>query len=68
MVHRKLFSKDGVTLEDIRKIKRFREVPESGIMCELLWSDSPIINGRYSSNRGLAITFGTDVVKNFFEK
>jgi serine/threonine-protein phosphatase 5 len=67
IVHGGLFSKDGVTLEDIRKIKRFREVPESGIMCELLWSDPSKINGRHPSNRGIAITFGPDVVKNFLK-
>ena len=65
VIHGGLFSKDGVTLEDIRKIKRFREVPESGIMCELLWSDPTNINGRHPSNRGVAITFGPDVAKNF---
>ena len=54
-------------LDDIRKIKRFREVPESGIMCELLWSDPSSINGRRPSNRGVAITFGPDVVKNFLK-
>ena len=67
VVHGGLFSKDGVTLDDIRKIKRFREVPESGIMCELLWSDPSNINGRHPSNRGVAITFGPDVVKNFLK-
>ena len=67
VVHGGLFSKDGVTLDDIRKIKRFREVPESGIMCELLWSDPSTINGRHPSNRGVAITFGPDVVKNFLK-
>ena len=67
VIHGGLFSKDGVTLDDIRKIKRFREVPESGIMCELLWSDPIKINGRHPSNRGVAITFGPDVVKNFLK-
>ena len=67
VVHGGLFSKDGVTLDDIRKIKRFREVPESGIMCELLWSDPSKINGRHPSNRGVAITFGPDVVQNFLK-
>ena len=67
VVHGGLFSKDGVTLNDIRKIKRFREVPETGIMCEILWSDPSPINGRHPSNRGVAITFGPDVVKNFLK-
>lgn len=68
VIHGGLFSKDGVTLEEIRNIKRFREIPESGIMCELLWSDPSKINGRHPSNRGVAITFGPDVVKNFLEE
>ena len=67
VIHGGLFSKDGVTLDDIRKIKRFKEVPESGIMCELLWSDPSKINGRHPSNRGVAITFGPDVVKSFLK-
>ena len=67
VVHGGLFSKDGVTLDDIRKIKRFKEVPETGIMCELLWSDPSRINGRHPSNRGVAITFGPDVVKQFLK-
>ena len=67
VVHGGLFSKDGVTLDDIRNIKRFREVPESGIMCELLWSDPSSINGRRPSNRGVAITFGPDVAKEFLK-
>ena len=68
VVHGGLFSRDGVTLDDIRKIKRFREVPENGIMCELLWSDPTKINGRHPSNRGVAITFGPDVVNEFLKK
>ncbi|VDC05708.1 unnamed protein product [Peniophora sp. CBMAI 1063] len=31
------------TLDDIRKLNRFREPPTSGLMCDLLWSD-PIEN------------------------
>ncbi|ORX61487.1 serine/threonine protein phosphatase calcineurin catalytic subunit Ppb1 [Hesseltinella vesiculosa] len=32
-------SPDLKTLRDIEKINRFREIPTSGIMCDLLWSD-----------------------------
>lgn len=32
-----LFSKDGVTLDDIRKIKRNQQPPDEGIMTDLLW-------------------------------
>lgn len=32
VMHGGLFSKDGVTIEDIRKVDRFREPPDAGIM------------------------------------
>ena len=32
-------SPDVTSLDDIRKIDRFREPPSSGAMCDLLWAD-----------------------------
>ncbi|KAG2231630.1 hypothetical protein INT48_006386 [Thamnidium elegans] len=32
-------SPDLVTLDDLKKIDRFREPPTQGLMCDLLWSD-----------------------------
>jgi len=46
VVHGGLFSKDGVTLEDIKKVDRIREPPEDGLMSELLWSDPQPLPGR----------------------
>lgn len=37
--HGGLFSKDGVTLKQIKDTNRRREPPDEGIMCEMLWSD-----------------------------
>lgn len=34
-----LFSRDGVTLDDIRKLDRFKEIPDTGLMADMLWSD-----------------------------
>ena len=44
--HGGLFAEDGVKLEDIKKTDRFREPPEKGIMCDLLWADPMNNNGR----------------------
>jgi len=69
VTHGGLFSSDGVTLDSIRKINRFREIPDEGIMCELLWSD-PLpagVLGRRPSKRGVAIQFGADVTKRFLD-
>eukprot|EP00124_Ichthyophonus_hoferi_P000627 Ihof_evm20s24 gene=Ihof_evmTU20s24 len=65
VVHGGLFSKDGVTLDDIRKVDRFREPPDSGLMCEMLWADPMPINGRAPSKRGVGLHFGPDVTEAF---
>lgn len=67
VLHGGLFSQDGVTLEDIRTQHRNREIPESGIMCELLWSDPCKMNGRQPSKRGTAIQFGPDIAHQFLD-
>lgn len=68
VVHGGLFSKDDVTLDDIRKIDRNREPPDEGIFCELLWSDPGPSNGRQPSKRGVGVSFGPDVTKRFLEQ
>lgn len=67
VVHGGLFSKDGVTLDQIRQINRFQEPPERGLMCELLWSDPSKIPGRQPSKRGIGICFGPDIAEEFLE-
>ncbi|CAO3642037.1 unnamed protein product [Cunninghamella blakesleeana] len=70
VVHGGLFSKDDVTLDDIRKIDRLslKQPPNDGLMCELLWSDPQPEPGRGASKRGVGVQFGPDVTKNFLEK
>ncbi|KAJ7747362.1 phosphoprotein phosphatase [Mycena metata] len=64
VVHGGLFSKDGVTLEDIRKIPRIGRQPgQEGLMCELLWTDPQTMPGRGPSKRGVGIAFGPDVTR-----
>ncbi|KAF8210494.1 Metallo-dependent phosphatase-like protein [Mycena galopus ATCC 62051] len=64
VVHGGLFSKDGVTLEDIRKIDRIGRQPgNEGLMCELLWTDPQMLPGRGPSKRGVGIAFGPDVTR-----
>ncbi|RCI03266.1 hypothetical protein CU098_001338, partial [Rhizopus stolonifer] len=69
VTHGGLFSRDNVTLDEIRKIDRIGQgQPGSeGLMCELLWSDPQPENGRSPSKRGVGIQFGPDVTKNFLE-
>ncbi|CAL1707379.1 unnamed protein product [Somion occarium] len=68
VVHGGLFSKDGVTLEDIRKIERISRQPgQEGLMCELLWTDPQDLPGRGPSKRGVGIAFGPDVTRRWCE-
>jgi len=58
----------NVTLDDIRAIDRFRQPPDEGLMCEILWSDPHPYPGRAPSKRGVGVAFGPDVTKAFLEK
>ena len=66
VVHGGLFSEDGVKLEDTRKVDR-KQQPDSGLMCEMLWSDPQHQMGRSPSKRGVGTQFGPDVTKRFLD-
>lgn len=53
------------TLDNVRQIDRFQEVPHEGAMCDLLWSDPDDRNGWGISPRGAGYTFGQDVSEDF---
>lgn len=55
------------TLDDIRKIKRGCEPPESGLMSDLLWSDPQPFPGKSPSKRGVGFSFGPDITKQFLD-
>ncbi|KAG6819735.1 hypothetical protein H0H93_009126 [Arthromyces matolae] len=71
VVHGGLFSKDEVTLDDIRKIDRIGRQPgQEGLMSklkmiQLLWTDPQDAPGRGPSKRGVGIGFGPDVTRNW---
>ena len=67
VAHGGLFSRDDVTLDDIKKTNRVHEPPDNGIMCELLWSDPDDRPGRHPSKRGCGIAFGPDIAKKFLD-
>lgn len=67
VVHGGLFSKDGVTLDDIRKVDRFKQKQpgNEGLLMEMLWNDPHPGKGREPSQRGIGIRFGSDVTEQF---
>ncbi|CAG8474608.1 974_t:CDS:10 [Diversispora eburnea] len=70
VVHGGLFSRDDVSIDDIRNIDRFsKRQPEHGsIMCEILWSDPQPLPGRGVSKRGVGIQFGPDITEDFLKR
>ncbi|KAL4380097.1 hypothetical protein GQ457_02G038810 [Hibiscus cannabinus] len=62
-------SPDLENLDQIKEIERPTEVPDGGLLCDLLWSDpNPNVEGWADSDRGISCTFGADIVAAFLEK
>lgn len=56
-------------LNQIKSLPRPTEVPETGLLCDLLWSDpSSDIRGWGENERGVSYTFGVDRVTEFLQK
>lgn len=56
-------------LKQIIQIQRPTDVPETGLLCDLLWADpDPGIKGWAENDRGVSYCFGTDVVKKFCDE
>jgi len=58
----------GITLDDVRRIKRGMEPPEKGLMSDLLWSDPQPFPGKAPSKRGVGFAFGPDITAAFLEQ
>ena len=56
-------------LDQIKNIMRPTDVPDTGLLCDLLWSDPERGVEEYGDNdRGVSFTFGENVVKKFNAK
>ena len=62
-------SPDLNSMEQIRRILRPTDVPDTGLLCDVLWADpDPNIRGWAESDRGVSFTFGADIVEKFTRK
>jgi serine/threonine-protein phosphatase PP1 catalytic subunit len=56
-------------MDQIRRLVRPTDVPDTGLLCDLLWSDpDKDIAGWAENDRGVAFIFGPDVVSSFLKK
>lgn len=57
------------SFEQIRRFLRPTDVPDTGLLCDLLWSDpEQRITGWGENDRGVSYTFGPDVVTKFLAR
>ncbi|OMJ21219.1 Serine/threonine-protein phosphatase PP1 [Smittium culicis] len=62
-------SPDLVSMDQIRRIMRPTDVPDTGLLCDLLWSDpEKSVTGWNENDRGVSFTFGPDIVHRFLLK
>ncbi len=62
-------------MDDIKKLDRFKEIPKSGLLCDLVWAD-PVDNQNGAMNtlikpndvRGCSYFFGYELTKGFLDK
>uniref|UniRef100_A0A7S1B7S2 Serine/threonine-protein phosphatase n=1 Tax=Corethron hystrix TaxID=216773 RepID=A0A7S1B7S2_9STRA len=56
-------------LDQLASIARPCDVPDTGLLCDLLWADpDPSITGWGENDRGVSFTFGCDVVTQFLRR
>jgi len=61
-------SPDLKSLEQIDRIKRPTDIPDTGLLCDLLWSDPEKDQKGWGPNdRGVSFTFGANIIHNFLK-
>lgn len=62
-------SPDLQSMEQVRRVMRPTDVPDQGLLCDLLWADpDKDVLGWGENDRGVSFTFGADVVTKFLHK
>lgn len=63
-------SPDFHSFEQILRIKRPTIIPDTGLLCDLLWNDPDKYSSGFNRShcRGIGFTFGADIVKKFMKK
>ena len=54
--------------DQIREIQRPVEVPDYGLLCDLLWADPCHEPGWTAGDRGVSVSFGLDVLEKLMER
>lgn len=75
VVEKKIFcihgglSPDLTSPDELKRVTRPVDVPDTGLLCDTLWSDpDKDITGWAENDRGVSYTFGPDVVTRFLQR
>mmetsp|Transcript_117660 Transcript_117660/g.366558 ORF Transcript_117660/g.366558 Transcript_117660/m.366558 type:complete len:327 (-) Transcript_117660:222-1202(-) len=63
-----MMRQDVDTRNMVSSIQRPADIPDSGFLCDLLWSDPVETAGFGPNDRGVSVSFGPDVVHAFLRK
>jgi len=62
-------SPEITNMDQVRRITRPTDVPDTGLICDLLWADpDKDITGWAENDRGVSFIFGPDVVTSFLQR
>lgn len=61
-------SPSSSSLNDIRQLDRFQEIPHEGIITDLLWTDPEERNGWHTPPKGAGYSFGSDITEAFLHE
>lgn len=62
-------SPELTSIDQVKRIMRPTDVPDTGLLCDLLWADpDKDIDGWGENDRGVSFTFGEDIVAQFLQK
>jgi serine/threonine-protein phosphatase PP1 catalytic subunit len=55
-------------LDDIKSLNRFGKIPDSGLLCDLMWSDPSISTSKWgTNNRGISCTYNNLAINTFLK-
>lgn len=61
-------SPELTNMEQIRRVMRPIDVPDSGLLCDLLWADPERdAQGWNENERGVSFTFGSEIIARFLK-
>ena len=74
IINKKIFCVHGgisphlKTLEDINKINRYGKIPDSGLLCDMMWSDPSQSGDEWGpNNRGISCTYNNLAINTFLK-